>query len=115
MTGSNCCTRKYGARVHREEVVELLDCGLLDRARLRDSSVGDEDVQSAADDGTHVLGQRVWSVRCPQVGRDLLGFPTCFADFGDNRGRFLFSAAVVDEYLGAGLCQRERAGASDAA
>jgi hypothetical protein len=41
--------------------------------RLRDAGVGDEDVQSIADDGAYARGQSVRSIWRPQIGGDLLG------------------------------------------
>jgi hypothetical protein len=88
------------ADVHGEEVVEILDLGVLDARRLRDAGVGDEDVEAVADDGADPLGQKVRTVRLPQVGTDLLGAAAGLADFGDDGvGLFLAGRSFPKDRL----------------
>src|ERR1700692_4022855 len=47
------------SNVHGEELVKILDRGLLDGCRLRDSGIGHEDVQPIADGGPDLLGELV--------------------------------------------------------
>ena len=103
------------ADVDGEEVVEVLDRGVLDARRLRDAGIGDQDVEPVADDGADPFGQQVRTIRLPQVGADLLGAAAGLADFGDDGVGLLLAVAVVDQHLGAGLGQGEGGGAADAA
>jgi hypothetical protein len=103
------------ADVHGEEVVEVLERGLLDARRLRDAGVGGQDIEPVADNGAHPLGKRVRTVRLPQVGADLLGPAASLADFGDDGVGLLFAVAVVNQHLRACLCQSQGAGTADAA
>ncbi len=104
-----------GADVHGEQVVEVLDCRVLDRRRLADAGVGDEDVEAPADDRPHLASQFMRAVRLAQVRRDLLGAAARFADLGDDRGRLLFAAAVVNQDLRTGFREGQRTGTADTA
>ena len=76
---------------------------LLDRCRLGDAGIGDEDVQTIAHDGADLLGELVWPVRRGEIGGDGIGAAAGLADFRDDRFCLLRAAAVMDKHLGAGL------------
>ena len=103
------------ADVHGEQVVEVLDPGVLDARRLGDAGIGHQDVEPVADNRADPLGQNVRTIGLPQVGTDLLGAAAGLADFGDDGVGFLLAVAVVDQHLRVGPCQGQGAGAADAA
>ena len=60
-------------------------------------------------------GQLVRPVGRGEVGADRVGAAAGGADFGDHGLGLVGAAAVMDEDLRAGLGERQRAGAADAA
>ena len=55
------------ADVDRKQPVEILDCGLLDRRRLGNAGVGDQDVQSIPDNCAHLAGKLCRTIGSGQV------------------------------------------------
>jgi hypothetical protein len=53
--------------IHGEELVEILDRQFLDRCGLGDAGVGYKNVEPAADDFVHVIGEFVCTIRGCQV------------------------------------------------
>ena len=114
--GSSCWTRKNGARtLTAKSSVEILDRRVLDRRCLRDAGVGDKDIEPIADDVARPLRQLVRPVRRREIGADGVGAAAGLANLRDDGFGFLRAAAVMDENLRAGLGERQRAGAADAA
>jgi len=103
------------AHVDREETIEILDAGLFDRRVLGDTGIGNEDIQAITDDGPDLPGELVRPVGRGEIGRDDIGAAAGPADFRNNSFRRLRAARVMDEHLGAGLGERQCAGAADAA
>jgi hypothetical protein len=68
-----------GANVDGEEVVEILDCGVVDR-----HGIGDKDVEPSPDDAAHLFRQFVRTVRCREVGRHRLGAAAGVTDLLDD-------------------------------
>ncbi len=101
------------ADIDREEPVEILDRGLLDGRRLRDSGIGDEDVQPVADHGADLFGELVRPVRRGKIGGDGVSASAGLADLGDDGFGLLHAAAVVDQNLRAHSGEGQRAGAAD--
>lgn len=93
---------KRRTNVHRKQVVEIFDRGLLDGHRLRDPRIGNENVEAISDDCANLLGERVWSARFSQVNPNLLGLAACTVYFDNDRGGLFAAAAVVDHHLSAG-------------
>ena len=56
--------------IDREETIEILDCGVLDGRGLRDASIGDENIEAAADDAADFAGQIVGAVWRREIGLD---------------------------------------------
>ena len=57
----------------------------------------------------------MWTVRCGEISCDSIGAAAGLADLSDDGFRFLRAASVMDEHLGAGLGERQCAGAPNAA
>jgi hypothetical protein len=93
--------------VHREDRVKVLDGRLLERGAPRYARIGDDDVQAATNDEAGSLGQEMRSVRRTQIGGNEVSLPDGLTDFGENRRRFAFARAVMEQHLGASLgeCQ----------
>jgi hypothetical protein len=62
-----------------------------------------------------LFGKLVRAVRGGEIRRYGIRSATRFAYLGDNAVGFIRAAAVMHEDLGAGRCERERAGAAHAA
>src|SRR5882672_777262 len=114
--GSNCWTRKNGARTLTAKslsksatVVSSIVAG------FRDSGIGNEDIQAVADHGTNLFGQLVRTVRRGQIGGNGVGAAAGLANFGDDGFGLFHAAAVMDQHLRAGLGEGQRAGAANAA
>ena len=91
---------EWRADVDCEERVEILDRVFLDRRRLGDAGVGDENVQPWGHDCADLLGQLVRAVRRREIARDGVGAASGLADLGDNGFGPFRAAAVMDEHLG---------------
>jgi hypothetical protein len=100
------------ADIDRKEPVEILDRGLLDRRRFRDSGIGYEDIQPVADHGANLSGERVRTVRRGQIRANGLGAASGLADLGDDGVSLVGSATVMDHDLGACLGEGQRGGAA---
>ena len=63
----------------------------------------------------YLFCKRMWTVCIAQIRGDLLSVAAGRTNFGDDRIRFLFTAAVVNQHLCALLGQRKRTSPADAA
>ena len=86
-----------------------------DAGCLRHSGIGDEDIEPVADNGANLLGKLIWTVGGGEIDCDRIGVAAGLADLADHVVSLFRSAAIVNENLGAGLGERHRAGAPDAA
>ena len=80
------------ADVDGEQPVEILDGGVLDRRWFRDAGIGDEDVETIADNVAGQFCQLVRAVGRSEIGDTASARPPAFADFGDDRIGFLRAA-----------------------
>lgn len=96
-------------------MVEILDGGLLDRRRLGDASIGDQDIQPFADDGTDLACELVRPIGYGEVRGDGTGPTSGLTDLPDDRFRRGLTMAVVDENLSAALRKGKGSGTTDAA
>jgi hypothetical protein len=103
------------AHIDGELTVEVFDRRLFNGRRLRDPGVGDEDVETVADDGTDLPGERLGAIRRGEIGAYRLGPLAHFTDFLDDRFGLVLAATVMDKHLRSGPCQRQCGGAPDAA
>ncbi len=103
------------ADIDGEEIVEILDRGVLDRRRLGDAGIGDQHVEAVTDDGADLLCKLMSAVRSREVGGNRVGAAARLADLGDDRFGFRRAAAVMDQHLSALLGEGKSAGAADTA
>ncbi len=103
------------ADVDGKETVEIRDRGVLDRRRLGDAGIGDEDVQTAAGNVTNPLGKGMSAIGSREVGANHVGAAAGLADLGDDGLGFRRAAAVMNDDARAAVGEGERAGAPDAA
>jgi hypothetical protein len=73
MIGSCCCTRKNGAYVDGEEIVEIFNRGVLDRRSLGHALIRDQDIQPIADDIANLFSELVRAVRSGEIGGGSIG------------------------------------------
>jgi hypothetical protein len=70
---------------------------------------------AVADDLARPLRELVRPVRRGEIGGGGIGAAAGLADLSDDGFRLLRAASVMDKHLGAGLAERQGAGAPDAA
>ena len=104
-----------GTHVDGELRVEVLDRRLFDRGRRGDAGIGDQDVQTVADDLPHLGGEPVRPPGLGQVGPDGFGPPARGLDLVHDRARLGGVAAIMDEHLRASRGERQGGGTADAA
>jgi hypothetical protein len=114
--GSNCWTRKNGARTltakSRSKSSTVVSSIVADSAV---PALATRMSRPVADDGADLPGEVVRSRRRGEVGTERLGAATGVADLLDDGLRLVGAAAIVDENLGARPGEREGGGAADAA
>ena len=97
------------------QTIEVFDRGVLDGGSLCHARVGDENVESVADDAANLLRQFMGAVGRAEIGTDGVGTAAKFADFGGDAIGLHGAAGIVDQHLRAGFGQRQRRSAADAA
>src|SRR5262249_10540903 len=102
------------ADIDGKETVEILDRVVLDHCGLRGTGIGDEDIQSVANNGANLLGKFMRPVGRGQIGADGIGPAARIANFLYYGGGFAGIAAIMNEHLRTGSRQGQRSGPTDA-
>ena len=114
--GRSCWTRKNGARTLTANSLSKSSTVVSSIvAAFETPALATRISKTVADDGADLLGELVRPVRRGEIGGDGVGAAAGLADFSDDGFRLLRAASVMDEHLGAGLGERQCAGAPDAA
>src|SRR3977135_2452990 len=116
MIGSSCCTRKNGARTLTANSLSKSSTVVSSMvAAFKTPALVNKDCQAFPDKAAALPGRLAGAVRGGKIRRYGIRSATGFAYLCDNTVGLLRAAAVMHEDLGAGLGERERAGAADAA
>ena len=107
--------KEGGTNVDGEQLIEILNGGILDRRGFRDPSISDKDIEAIADDVAGEFGKLVRPIGRRQIGGDCVSAAAGLVDLGDDTVGFSRATAVMHENLRTGSGQRECGGAADAA
>jgi len=114
-TGSNCCTRKYGARTLTANSLSKSSSVVSSMlAALEMPALATRMSRRSPTMARTCLARACGPSAC--AGRtDLFGLAAGLADHGNDGVRLLLAAAVMHQHPGAGCDERQRARAADAA
>jgi hypothetical protein len=91
------CEEEGSPDIDGKEFAKVFDRRFLDGRCFRDPRIRDKDVEAVAHDGTDLLGEPVWTVRCGDISGDSIRAAAGLADLSDDGFRFLRASSVVDK------------------